>query len=162
MNYHESLILFVLVSCGWNLYEYPESIEFMIDEIEGMMVMVSNQSKALEFYTQKLGFEKKVDTEDAGFRWIVVGPKDSKTVLSLVDPSNMNEWSQENIDNAKKNIGTTTGIWFYSKDIETTYKELKSKGVEITKPEKQTWKGIMSTIYDQDKNSIGLVGDSKD
>ena len=134
----------------------------MIDEIEGMMVMVSNQSEALDFYTQKLGFEKKLDTQDAGYRWIIVGPKDSKTVLSLVEPSGMSDWPQENIDNAKKKIGAPTGIWFYSKDIETTYQELKSKGVEITKPEKQAWEGIMSTIFDQDKNSFGLVGDSKD
>ena len=134
----------------------------MIDEIEGMMVMVSNQSKALEFYTQKLGFEKKLDTEESGYRWIVVGPKGSKVVLSLVDPSSMSSWPQENIDSAKKKIGTSTGIWFYSKDIESTYQELKSKGVEITTPEKQAWDGIMSTIYDLDKNSFGLVGDSKD
>ena len=58
----------------------------MIDEIEGTMVMVSNQQKALEFYTQKLGFEKKVDVETK-YRWIAVGPKNSKTVISLVDPS---------------------------------------------------------------------------
>jgi len=40
--------------------------------------------------------------------------------------------------------------------------ELKSKGVEITEPAKQIWGGIMSTIYDQDKNSYVLVGDSKE
>ena len=56
----------------------------MIDEIEGVMVMVSNQQAALNFYTNKLGFEKKVDTSVTKYRWIVVGPKNSNTVLSLV------------------------------------------------------------------------------
>ena len=134
----------------------------MIEQIEGIMVMVSDQQKALEFYTKRLGFEAKLDTEDSGYRWIVVGPKDSKTVLSLVNPSKMKDESQENIEHTKKQIGTPTGIWFYSKDIETAHEELKSKGVEITKPEKQNWGGVMCTVYDQDKNSFGLVGDSKD
>ena len=53
----------------------------MIDEIEGMTVMVSDQQKALEFYTEKLGFESKLDTDVTGFRWIVVGPPNSKTVM---------------------------------------------------------------------------------
>ena len=134
----------------------------MIDEIEGIVVMVSNQQKALEFYTQKLGFTKKLDTDEAGYRWIVVGPKDSNTVLSLVDSDQMKNESQEKIENAKKKIGTPIGIWFYTKDIDATYTELKSKGVEITKPEKQSWEGMMSSLCDQDRNSYWLVGDSKD
>ena len=134
----------------------------MIDEIEGITIMVSDQQKALEFYTQKLGFEKKLDTDVAGYRWVVVGPKNSNTVISLVDSAQMKNESQEKIEHTKKKIGTSTGIWFYTKDINTTYRELKSKGVEITEPVKQVWGGIMSTIYDQDKNNYGLVGDSKD
>ena len=132
----------------------------VIDEIEGITIMVSDQQRALDFYTQKLGFTKKVDTDVAKFRWIVVGPKDSNTVISLVDPASMREWSKDSIDNAGKKIGTQTGIWFFTKNIYDTYNELKSKGVEITKPEKQGWGGIMSTVYDQDENSFGLVGDS--
>ena len=41
------------------------------------------------------------------------------------------------------------------------FKSLKSKGVDITSPEKQIWGGVLSTVFDQDKNSFGLVGDSK-
>ncbi|WP_316506112.1 VOC family protein [Nitrosopumilus sp.] len=134
----------------------------MIDDIEGIMVMVSNQQKALEFYTQKLGFEKKVDHGAPEYRWIVVCPKNSNTVISLVDPTLMKDWPLEIIEERKARIGTTTGIWFYTKDIHTTYQELKSKQVEITPPEKQVWGGVMSSIFDQDKNILGLVGDSKD
>lgn len=134
----------------------------MIDNIEGIIVMVSDQQKALEFYTQKLGFEKKVDNNAAEYRWIVVAPKNSNTVISLVNPTLMKDWPSEIIEERKARIGTTTGIWFYTKNIETTYQELKSKQVEITKPEKQVWGGVMSSIYDQDKNILGLVGDSKD
>ena len=133
----------------------------MIDEIEGVIVMVSDQQKALEFYTEKLGFTTKLDTAESGFRWIVVGPKDSKTVLSLVDPSSMKEWAETLPEEPEKRIGTPTGVWFFAKNIDQTYRELKSKGVEITEPKKQVWGGILSTVYDQDKNSFGLVGDSE-
>lgn len=134
----------------------------MIDEIEGIVVMVSDQEKALEFYMQNLGFEKKLDTDVSGYRWIVVGPKNSNTVISLIDSDQMKKESKERIEQAKKKIGIPTGVWFYAKDIDATYHELKLKGVEITEPVKQVWGEIMSTVFDQDKNSFGLVGDSKD
>ena len=98
----------------------------------------------------------------SGFRWIVVGPKDSKTVLSIVDPNSMKEWAEKTPDNPEKRIGQPTGIWFFTKNIDQTYQELKSKEVEVTEPKKQVWGGILCTVYDQDKNSFGLVGDSTD
>ena len=133
----------------------------MMDGIEGIIVMISDQQKALEFYTQKLEFEKKIDTDVAEYRWITVGPKNFNTVISLVNPDLVKEWPPEIIQQAKSRIGTSTGIWFYTKDIDTTFHELKSKQVDVTPPEKQIWGGVMSNVYDQDKNILGVVGDSK-
>ena len=121
--------------------------------------MVSDQKRALDFYTQRLGFEKKLDTDTAGFRWIVVGPKNSDTVISLVDSAQMKKESPEEIQRASSRIGHSTGIWFFTKDIKKTYAELKAKQVEVTEPQKQVWGGIMCTVYDQDRNSFGLVGE---
>ena len=67
----------------------------------------------------------------------------------------------KDIKKLEDKIGTNTGIWFYSKDINSTYEELKSRGVKVTEPTKQVWGGILCTVYDQDKNSFGLVGDSE-
>ena len=131
----------------------------MIDQIEGIVIMVSNQQKALEFYTQKLGFEKKLDTDTAGFRWIVVGPKNSDTVISLVDSPQMKKESSEEKQRAENRIGHSTGVWFFTKDIKKTFAELKENQVEVTEPQKQVWGGTMCTVYDQDHNSFGLVGD---
>ena len=58
---------------------------------------------------------------------------------------------------AKRSIGTPTGLWFYSNDIQGTYAELKAKEVSITQPEKQDWGGTMSTIKDQDGNEFQLI-----
>jgi lactoylglutathione lyase len=129
----------------------------MIDTIGGIVVIVSDQQKAMEFYSQKLGFEIKTDRSFVGIRWIEVGPKDSQSTISLMLP-NVQMMSNEGVvEAAKKGIGTETGIWFYSDDIQSTYEGLKNKGVEITSPEKQEWGGIMSKLKDQDGNSYSII-----
>jgi lactoylglutathione lyase len=129
----------------------------MICTMGGIVVIVSDQQKAVEFYSQKLGFEIKTDRSFVGIRWIEVAPKDSQSTISLMLP-NVQMMSNEGIvEAAKKGIGTETGIWFYSDDMQSTYKELKNKGVDISQPEKQEWGGIMSKFKDQDGNSYSIV-----
>jgi lactoylglutathione lyase len=59
----------------------------MIDTIGGIVVIVSDQQKAMEFYSQKLGFEIKKDMSFVGIRWIEVGTKDSQSTISLMLPN---------------------------------------------------------------------------
>ncbi len=70
--------------------------------------------------------------------------------------------ANEDIEQAKKEIGTITSLWFYTKDINSTYKELQGKGVNITEPKKQDWDGIMSQIKDQDNNILTLISSYED
>jgi len=129
----------------------------MIDTIGGIVVIVSDQQKAVEFYTQKLGFEIKTDMSFVGIRWIEVSPKESQSTISLMLP-NVQMMSNEGVvEAAKKGIGTETGVWFYSDDMQSTYEGLKNKGVDITQPEKQEWGGIMSKFKDQDGNSYSII-----
>ena len=65
--------------------------------------------------------------------------------------------TNEDIEQAKKEIGTTTSLWFYTKDINNTYKELQEKGVNIPEPKKQDGGGIMSQIKDQDNNILTSI-----
>jgi lactoylglutathione lyase len=133
----------------------------MIDTIGGTVVIVSDQQKAIEFYTQKLGFELKSDIlfggSGDGIRWVEVAPKASQSTISLMVPNPMMMSDGVEIEAAKKSIGAETGIWFYSNNIQSTYEELKSKGVNITAPEKQEWGGIMSKLKDQDGNSYSII-----
>lgn len=111
----------------------------------------------MEFYTQKLGFEIKTDMSFVGIRWIEVSPKDSQSTINLMLP-NVQMMSNEGVvEAAKKGIGTETGVWFYSDDMQSTYEGLKNKGVDITRPEKQEWGGIMSKFKDQDGNSYSII-----
>jgi lactoylglutathione lyase len=134
----------------------------MINTIGGTVVIVSDQQKAVEFYTQKLGFELKTDmffgsSNSSGIRWVEVAPKKSQSTISLMVANAQLLSNEGEIEAAKKGIGTETGIWFYSDDIQSTYRELKKKGVDIAAPEKQEWGGIMSKFKDQDGNSYSLI-----
>ena len=83
------------------------------------------------------------------------------TPISLVMPDS-NYMDSKSLESAKRRIGENTGIWFYTDDLDATYDELKSKDVEMTKPEKQVWGGMMSEFKDQDGNVFGIVDGHRD
>jgi predicted enzyme related to lactoylglutathione lyase len=88
----------------------------MITEIATVAVLVSNSGRSKEWFRNKLGFEIK---EDEG-HWIVVAPKGSKIGLHLCQTGELEPGNQ--------------GILFLADDVEATYKEMKEKGVEFTRP----------------------------
>ena len=133
----------------------------MIDTIGGVVIMVSDQAQAIKFYTEKIGLDIRLNVPFYGGKWIEVAPKDSESTLSIMEP-NSQMMSQDELEIARKNIGRNTGVWFFTSDIQSTYEELKSKGIDITKPEKQEWGGIMSTIKDLDGNIFTLLSSPKD
>ncbi len=133
----------------------------MIDSIGGIVVFVSNQARAIDFYTQKLGFDIKGEYPYKNTKWVEVAPKNSTTTISLMEPHS-DMMTNEEIEQAKKEIGTMTSLWFYTKNINDTYKELQEKGVNITEPKKQDWGGIMSQIKDQDNNILTLISSYED
>jgi len=133
----------------------------MIDSIGGIVIFVSNQKNAVDFYTQKLGFDVKGEYPYKNTKWVEVAPKNSTTTISLMEPNN-DMMTNEEIEQARKEIGTMTSLWFYTKNINDTYKELQEKGVNITEPKKQDWGGIMSQIKDQDNNILTLISSYED
>jgi uncharacterized glyoxalase superfamily protein PhnB len=128
----------------------------VIDTIGGKVVMVSNQGAALDFYVNKLGLQKKVDMNFGQMRWLEVAPVNSETTISLMEPS-PKIMPPEVAEVAKRSIGTPTGLWFYTNDIRGTFAELKTKGVNISQPQKQDWGGILSIIKDLDGNEYQLI-----
>lgn len=128
----------------------------MIDTIGGVVIMVSDQARAVKFYAEKVGFDIRLNVPFFGGKWIEIAPKDSESTLSIMEP-NPQLMPPEELEIARKNIGRNTGVWFYTSDIQSTYEDLKSKGVDITKPEKQEWGGIMSLVKDLDGNRFTLL-----
>ena len=92
-------------------------------------VFVSDQNKALEFYTKNLGFVKKTDIGAGKYRWLTVVSAEDPNGPQLVLEPNENPSSrsyQESI--FKQGIPTT----MFFDDIQKEYQRLKKLGVKIT------------------------------
>jgi len=89
-------------------------------------IYVSDLAVALEFYTHKLGFVKTAEFKDENqhLAWLVpaaAATVDLATEIALFAPGA-----------SDPRIGSTSGIVFTADDIESTYKEMKSRGVHFT------------------------------
>ena len=51
---------------------------------------VDDQEKALQFYTDKLGFQKKADFSQGNYRWLTVASQEDPEGVELVLESNAN------------------------------------------------------------------------
>jgi lactoylglutathione lyase len=119
----------------------------MIKHVSLTTVYVSDQDKALDFYTNKLGFEVRADDTMGDMRWIQVAPKGAVTTIVLAH--GFGGWSEEK-------VGQFTGLGLEADDLDATYRELSSRGVEFTeKPNQQPW-GMQSQFVDQDGNGYVL------
>jgi len=101
-------------------------------EIIVTSVPVDDQQKALKFYTNVLGFEKKIDDPETG--WLtVVGPNSPDGVELLLEPTE-NPTIDEELE-AYRDTLVTNGIpWtmFGCEDVEAEYERLSEQGVEFT------------------------------
>lgn len=93
-------------------------------------LFVDNQEKALNFYTDILGFVKKHDVPAGNFRWITVVSKDNENGTELVLEPNDNIAAQD-YQNSLKQQGIPATM-FGVDNIDAEYKRLKAQGVEFT------------------------------
>ncbi len=90
-----------------------------VSQVGTVMVPVSNQDQALEFYVGKLGFEKRSDIPFGhGDRWVEVAPGGA-TTLALVLPRE------------GESAGINTRVAFTSEDIDADHASLLALGVEV-------------------------------
>ena len=58
----------------------------VIEKLTHVPIVVSDQEKALKFYTEVLGFEKRADYQNPGNpRWLTVAPKGTDVELILFE-----------------------------------------------------------------------------
>lgn len=122
----------------------------MIGRIGTVGVYVNDEERALVFFVDRLGFEKRADEPMGdGLRWIEVAPPGSQTRLVLT--RGYGDWTPEK-------VGGFAGIVFETVDIAATHRELSARGVEFTEPPTpQPWGGTQAQFTDQDGNGFVLV-----
>jgi len=95
-------------------------------------VLVDDQEKALRFYTDVLGFEKKQDVPVGEFRWLtVVSPQDPNGTELLLEPD------AHPAAKPFKNALVEDGIPYTSfgvDDVKADFERLSGRGVRFTQP----------------------------
>jgi predicted enzyme related to lactoylglutathione lyase len=121
-----------------------------ITQVATIGVPVGDQDRELEFFTNTLGFEKRLDAPFGdGFRWIEVGPPGSTTTVALAPAP----------DGAAR--GVDTGVRFTTTDADADHAHLKDRGVDVD-PEVMRWPGVppMFSFRDPEGNTFYIVESS--
>ena len=125
-----------------------------MEKIESVSLIVKDKAKALEFYTEKVGFEKKTDVTNYGYWWVTVGPREQDLQLEL--------WQAGSPDptGSSKNWkpGNAPPIVLLVDDCYTMFAELKAKGVEFRRELEEYPQGVSATFSDPDGNLFTIRG----
>jgi len=120
--------------------------ETRITDVRTVGVPVTDQDRAVEFYSGKLGFETRLDVPMGGSgRWIEVAPPGATTTIALVA-------AREGIP-----AGVETGIRFTTTDADADHADLEANGVDAD--DVLRWPGVpaMFAFRDQDGNGLEIV-----
>jgi catechol 2,3-dioxygenase-like lactoylglutathione lyase family enzyme len=118
----------------------------MIKGVKFVSIPVTDQDRALAFYTEKLGFRVLTDQPfDGKQRWIELSIPGAETAVVLFTPQGH-----------EGHVGTFSHATFYCDDAQKTYEELGARGVEFSgPPQKQPW-GTFLKFQDPDGNQFVL------
>lgn len=92
-----------------------------VNKIATVIVPMLDQDAVVEFYVDRLGFEKRVDVPfGGGMRWIEVGLPGESTTIAIAPPP---EGTQTG--------GRETGISLQTDDIDGYHARLRDAGVDV-------------------------------
>ena len=115
----------------------------MIRGIKFASVPVTDQDRALAFYTKKLGFSVVTDQPfGENDRWLELRIPGADTRVVL--------WKQPD------RAGQFGGFVFWTDDVEGTHKELTAKGVTFDQPPKKEPWGTSAIFRDSEGNQFVL------
>ena len=132
----------------------------MIQRLSHISIYVLDQDAAYDFYVNKLGLEVRTDAPMGnGFRWLTVGPKgqpDLEIALMPTTPGPMMD--QETSDQLRALVqkGALGAGVMETADIQKTYEELKTRGVEFSQPPTERFYGIEALFKDNSGNWFSL------
>ena len=119
----------------------------MLNKVVYVALLVSDQSKALDFYTNVIGLEKRLDAPiPGGGRWLTVGVKGQDFSLAL--------WPGTPGRATPGSVVYTIGV----ENCRTAFETLKSRGVKFDPPEVLELPfGKTARFQDADGNQLQIV-----
>jgi catechol 2,3-dioxygenase-like lactoylglutathione lyase family enzyme len=127
------------------------STKTRVGKINTVVVPVSDQDRAIDFYVEKLGLEKRADIPFGnGYRWVEVAPGDAETTIALAPPPPAGEPAGNR----------ETGIGLHTDDIDAYHAELKAAGVDVDAEISRMGDPVPPLFWlrDPEGNSLMVVG----
>jgi len=123
--------------------------------IKWTTLYVDDQEKALQFYTDKLGFQKKADFSQGNYRWLTVASPEDPEGVELLLESNANPAGKA-FQEALRGQGQPAAQ-FLVNDVQAEHDRLAGKGVKFTMPVTSTTGSIIAVLEDTCGNLIQLT-----
>lgn len=125
-----------------------------VQTIARFSLLVGDYDEAIDFYTQKLGFELLQDTNLAGGkRWVRVAPPGGQGAELLLAKAATEE--------QRRRIGDQTGgrvfIFIETDDFWRDYNSMCAAGVQVARPPRTETYGTVAVLLDLYGNQIDLI-----
>ncbi|RSS49457.1 glyoxalase [Streptomyces sp. WAC07061] len=122
----------------------------MLTDIMYVTLYVTDQDRALRFYTEQLGLEKRIDYPNPGGRFLTVGLPGTPVELLL--------WKDPAAAGRPTAPGAAPGpVILESDDLRADFKVFRDRGVIFDEPEPEDYGfGVRIETADPDGNRISL------
>jgi catechol 2,3-dioxygenase-like lactoylglutathione lyase family enzyme len=119
-----------------------------LTQVSTVIVPVTDQDRAIQFYTEKLGFQTRADIPFGnGERWVEVAPPGADTTVALMPPRE------------GESAGIETRMALRSTDIDADHADLRARGVDVDPEVMRMGDPVppMFFLRDQDGNRMFAV-----
>ena len=123
--------------------------------IKWSKLYVDDQEKALRFYTDKLGFQKKADFSQGNYRWLTVASPEDPEGVELQLESSANPAGKA-YQEALRSQGQPA-TQFQVDDAKAEHDRLAAEGVKFTTPVTSATGSVIAVLDDTCGNLIQLV-----
>lgn len=120
----------------------------MITGIASTSIFVKDQQESLNFWVDKVGFKVICDLQlESNFRWVEIAPRSSDSSINLYPKSLI----------SKKDLIPMPVIVFRTNDIQSTFNNLKARGVTFSRDPLKSILGIHAMFKDVDGNEFLIL-----
>jgi len=124
-------------------------------KIKVTSLYVDDQDKALNFYTEVMGFTKKTDFSKGPYRWLTVATPDQADGIELQLALNNNPAAKV-YQEAMFQQGQPA-IMFFTDDIKGEYERITSRGAEFKMPPTEVTGSTIAQLNDTCGNLVQIT-----
>jgi predicted enzyme related to lactoylglutathione lyase len=123
-------------------------------KLQLMSIYVDDQDKALHFYTDVLGLEKKTDVKQGPYRWLTVASPEQDGIelqLAANDDPVAKTYQQAQFERGER------AVMFYVDDVQAEHDRLVAAGAEFTQAPTKVTGSTIAVLKDGVGNLVQLT-----